>query len=85
MKTWRMSLERTDGQAVDTKTAVTRYAAAWIGPAASLAAYIALKPAGLEAHAVWLLAFNFLWAVVDPEHQFLHDRIAGTRIVLESG
>jgi uncharacterized RDD family membrane protein YckC len=27
------------------------------------------------------VAFNFLWAFVDPERQFLHDRIAGTRIV----
>ena len=27
------------------------------------------------------LAINFLWAGVDPERQFLHDRIAGTRIL----
>ena len=23
---------------------------------------------------------NFLWAIVDPARQFLHDRIAGTRV-----
>ena len=26
---------------------------------------------------------GILWALVDSEHRFLHDRIAGTRIVLE--
>ncbi|HNL22615.1 MAG TPA: RDD family protein, partial [Rhodocyclaceae bacterium] len=30
-----------------------------------------------------LLGAGFLWALVDSERQFLHDRIAGTRIVLE--
>ncbi len=28
-----------------------------------------------------LLGVGFLWALVDPERQFLHDRFAGTRIV----
>jgi uncharacterized RDD family membrane protein YckC len=27
------------------------------------------------------LGFGLLWALVDPERQFLHDRLAGTRIV----
>jgi hypothetical protein len=27
------------------------------------------------------VAFNFLWAFVDRDRQFLHDRIAATRIV----
>ena len=30
-------------------------------------------------HAVWLLAVNYLWAFVDADRRFLHDRIAGTR------
>lgn len=81
MKTWRMSLVRADGRPVDAATAVTRYLAAWLGPLASLAGYVALNSTGLAAHAAWLIAFNFLWAFIDPERQFLHDRIAGTRIV----
>jgi uncharacterized RDD family membrane protein YckC len=28
-----------------------------------------------------LLGVGFLWAFVDRERQFLHDRLAGTRIV----
>lgn len=81
MQTWGLRLERRDGTRVEAGTALTRYVAAWIGPAAALAAYLALHPAGLGAHAAWLVALNFLWAWVDPERQFLHDRIAGTRIV----
>jgi len=34
-----------------------------------------------------LLAFGagFAWAAVDRDHQFLHDRLAGTRIVKDEG
>jgi uncharacterized RDD family membrane protein YckC len=81
MKTWAMALARADGSPVDGKTAVLRYAAAWLGPAAALVAHAALSPAGLGAHALWLAALGYLWPVVDPDRQFLHDRIAGTRIV----
>jgi uncharacterized RDD family membrane protein YckC len=84
MKTWRLAIVRSDGGVVDARTAVTRYLAAWIGPAASLAAYAALQPAGLGAHAAWLVAVGFCWPLVDPDRQFLHDRIAGTRIVTAS-
>jgi uncharacterized RDD family membrane protein YckC len=81
MKTWRLAIVRTDGGTVDGKTAVARYVAAWIGPAASLLAYVVLQPANLGAHAAWLVALGYLWPLVDPDRQFLHDRIAGTRIV----
>jgi len=81
MKTWRLALVRSDGGVVDAKTAVARYVAAWIGPAASLLAYTALQPANLGGHSAWLVALGYLWPLVDPDRQFLHDRIAGTRIV----
>jgi len=38
--------------------------------------------AGYARSAVGLLALNYAWALVDPDRQFLHDRIAGTRLVL---
>jgi uncharacterized RDD family membrane protein YckC len=81
MKTWKLALLRVDGRPVDAKAAVTRYLAAWIGPLASLVAYEALKPASLGQYALWFASINFAWAIVDPDRQFLHDRIAGTRIV----
>jgi uncharacterized RDD family membrane protein YckC len=81
MKTWRLALVRADGRTVDARTAVIRYLCAWIGPAVSLAAHAALQPANLGAQAAWFVAIGYLWPIVDPDRQFLHDRIAGTRIV----
>lgn len=82
MKTWALALARADGSPVDGKAAVVRYVAAWLGPAAALVAYEALHPAGLGAHALWLVALGYLWPFIDSDRQFLHDRIAGTRIVM---
>ena len=47
----------------------------------ALAGYLALRPFGAGALALPLVALNFLWAVADADRQFLHDRIAGTRLV----
>ena len=43
-----------------------------------------MKPYGLAGVALVPLALNYLAAFVDAERQFLHDRIAGTRIVQDS-
>ncbi len=32
-----------------------------------------------------LFGLGFLWALVDPERRYLHDRLAGTRIVRDEG
>lgn len=82
MKTWKLRLVRADGGAVAPKIALLRYLATWIGPALAVAAYAVLARQGWGAHAAWLVAFNFLWALVDRDRLFLHDRIAGTRIVV---
>jgi uncharacterized RDD family membrane protein YckC len=84
MKTWRIGLEHRDGGPIDRRTALLRYVAAWIGPAIALAAYLALRRLGHGTAAAALLALNFAWALVDPDRQFLHDRIAGTRLVAPS-
>jgi uncharacterized RDD family membrane protein YckC len=81
MKTWRLALVLANGQPLPAKVALLRYLATWIGPALALAAFALLHRHGQGAHALWLIAFNFLWALVDPDRQFLHDRVAGTRIV----
>lgn len=81
MKTWKLKLETAAGGIVAPKTALLRYLACWIGPLLALGAYLVLSRAGLGAHGAWLVAFNFLWALVDRDRQFLHDRVAATRIV----
>ena len=80
-KTWRLRIVDAGGGAPTPRTALLRYAAWWIGPAAGAVAAAALHPAGHRRYAVLLLALNYAWALVDRDHRFLHDRIAGTRIV----
>jgi uncharacterized RDD family membrane protein YckC len=84
MKTWRMRVARADGGPPGAKTALLRYLAAWIGPALAVVGYALLRERGAGMLALVLLGFNFLWAGVDPDRQFLHDRIAGTRIVRDA-
>lgn len=81
MKTWRLQLTMADGSPVTRQAALLRYLACWIGPVLAILAYAFLRNVGLGAQATWLIAFNFLWAFIDRERQFLHDRVAGTRIV----
>ena len=83
MKTWHLWLVRHNGETVDAGAAVIRYLALWIGPASSLVAYEALRPSGLGILALGVAGFNYAWALVDPDRQFLHDRIAGTHIIRE--
>ena len=83
MKTWRMRIVDSAGAPLGYRRAFLRYLAAWIGPGLALTTYLVLQPIGLAGVALVPLALNYLAAFVDPEGQFLHDRIAGTRIVLE--
>ncbi len=80
-KTWRLRLIGRNGRSLAPRTALLRYAAGWIGPAAALIAYAALRPAGFGRYALVLAALNYGWALVDRDRQFLHDRIAETRVV----
>ena len=82
-KTWRLALVDANGHPPTRRMALARYAAAWIGPVAALAAYAALRPIGHARYAAALLAANYAWALVDRDRRFLHDRIAGTRLVRE--
>jgi hypothetical protein len=84
MATWRLALRTAAGGEVPLRTAGLRFLACGIGPALSLAASIPLQPAGFGRWALGLLAVNYAWALVDPERQYLQDRIAGTRLVLRA-
>lgn len=84
LKTWRMRVAMPDGAPVVARTALLRYLAAWIGPVLALGTYAVLHDVGYGRLALVFLAFNFLWALVDRDRQFLHDRLAGTRIVRDA-
>jgi uncharacterized RDD family membrane protein YckC len=76
MKTWGMALVRTNGASVDLRRAIVRFAAAWIGAVTGICGYAVAGRWGLLAGLL-----NYSWAWFDADRQFLHDRIAGTRIV----
>ncbi|WP_061534043.1 RDD family protein [Collimonas arenae] len=83
MKTWRIQLVNRDGSPVNAVRATVRFLLSWCWFLPGLALAWAL-----DAH-TWMLilipAANFiLWAFaiyLDPQRQFLHDRIAGTKLV----
>lgn len=83
MKTWRIMLVTGAGQPVRPLRAIARYLVAWCWVLPGMAVAWAV---GAEK---WMLVLiplaNLLaWAAtayIDPQRQFLHDRIAGTRLV----
>jgi len=84
MKTWRIRLVTAVGAPVPAWRAIARYLLAWLWflPGLGLAA-------ALQAHAWALVLFPvlnmLLWALaiyLDPQRQFLHDRLAGTRLLM---
>src|SRR5205814_4249866 len=72
MKTWRLILVDPTGRVLSSKRALARYLVAWIGPLTGAAAY-----AGVGRWGWLLVVVNYAWALVDPDRQFLHDRVAG--------
>jgi uncharacterized RDD family membrane protein YckC len=81
MQTWRLELRATDGAVPSPARVLGRYLAWWIGPVCAMGAYLLLRPLGHGRWALAALVINYAWALVDADRQFLHDRIAGTRLV----
>jgi uncharacterized RDD family membrane protein YckC len=81
MQTWHLVLVGRDAAPASPARASVRYIAWWIGPACAIVAYALLAPSGHGRWALAALAINYAWALVDRDRQFLHDRIAGTRLV----
>jgi uncharacterized RDD family membrane protein YckC len=87
MKTWRIRIVAGDGQPLGWRRALLRYVLAWGWLLPGLALARAISAQG------WMLlllpALNYaLWAMtalLDRDRQFLHDRLAGTRVVLRPG
>ena len=83
MKTWRIRLQQPDGKPVSAGRALLRFLLCWLWCLPGLALAWACHAQG------WMLvlipaANVVLWAAMsftDPQRQFLHDRLAGTRLV----
>ena len=83
MKTWRIRLTDERGGPLDLRRALLRFAVATALPLAGMALVYALggsvASVGWGALAGW--AVDWFTAFGDSERRFLHDRIAGTRMV----
>ena len=86
MQTWKMRLVSNDGTAVSKKQAIARYLYTLIG----IFIFVIIDqilPISFASHfqlvmiSILIFGSGFIWALFDHDHQFLHDRLAGTRIV----
>lgn len=82
MKTWHVRLVSSSGHAVGYGKALLRYLLAWswILPGLALAKAIGAEGPLLLVIPAANLALWGLTAFLDPDRQFLHDRLAGTRL-----
>jgi uncharacterized RDD family membrane protein YckC len=90
MKTWKFRLLDLQGQRVKSLRAWLRYSLVWIGPILGALVYKTVvelsgigsarfSAAGFLVCLPFLL-LNWLWAWIDADRQFLHDRLARTRL-----
>jgi uncharacterized RDD family membrane protein YckC len=83
MKTWNIRIVDVAGQAVSQPRALLRYLLSWLW---LLPALGAVAPFGLPAQEIVVLVLGWVavWAVLSrfhPQRQFLHDALAGTRLI----
>ena len=83
MKTWRIRLVTQDGNAIKLPRAMARFALGWmwILPGLVVAYLFGAKASGLLLIPAANIALWALTALLDPQRQFLHDRLAGTRVI----
>ncbi|KCV24985.1 RDD family protein [Bordetella pertussis H934] len=84
MKTWNIRLVDRDGQPPSTPRLVLRYVLAWPLPLGAAAlVWLASSLTGWRSVDMFIVLAPFAifaWSWVDPDGQFLHDRLLGTRL-----
>ena len=88
MQTWKMRVITVDGYRLKMRQAMARYLLAVSGtlfPGVASAIFFFWVSGGNMALGVaggiLFSGLGFLWAFFDRDHQYLHDRLAGTQIV----
>jgi uncharacterized membrane protein len=83
MKTWRFKITDSIGMTISIRRAALRYVLSWLWfapPLIALALTDLNKPRLYAAMSGWFIAY-ILMAWLHPSQQFLHDRLAGTRLM----
>jgi uncharacterized RDD family membrane protein YckC len=82
MKTWRIRLLTREGSALSLKQAALRYVLAWLWflPGLAAARYLHVQGWMLVLFPALNMALWILAIFLDPDWQFPHDRLAGTRL-----
>ena len=83
MKTWHIRVVDRDGRPLTQRRALLRYVCSWLWFLPPLAALAPFSLPGGEATVI-VLGWVAVWAVLsrfDPQQQFWHDALAGTRLV----
>lgn len=83
MKTWHIRIVDVDGKPITQTRALWRYALSWLW---FLPPLIALAPfqLGSGESAVFIIGWVLVWALLSrfqPQGQFWHDALAGTRLI----
>lgn len=84
MQTWNIQLVGKNGQPPSLGVLVLRYVLAWpLVLAAAGLVHLAVVATGWPAVTMFIVVAPFapfIWTWIDPEGQFLHDRLLGTRL-----
>ncbi len=83
MKTWHIRVVDREGRPLSQARALLRYLLSWLWLLPPLALAASLKASGAET-GVLLVGWVLVWALLSrfhPQRQFLHDALAGTRLV----
>jgi uncharacterized RDD family membrane protein YckC len=84
MKTWNIRLVDRDGNTPSTSRLVLRYILVWpLVLAGAAVVWAAASASGWPSMDMFIVAAPFtifIWSWFDPDGQFLHDRILGTRL-----
>ncbi|MFZ4481230.1 MAG: RDD family protein [Rhodoferax sp.] len=86
MKTWHIAIVDRHGKPVTQMRALLRYLLCWLWFLPALAAVAPFQLSGAET-AVLVLGWVAIWAILSylqPQRQFWHDALAGTRLVSTS-
>ena len=85
MKAWRIRLVAPGRAGIPPRIALLRFILALITVGGMVFAVLAVIAGRDDTYSFFSLALSSIglgWALFDPEGQFLHDRLAGTRLVL---